>query len=308
MNPQSLSEELQASLESLDHVFQAFTEEIGKDPTLGEFLEIVSLSFQSDEDALSDVPFPLLLKAKKRGNRWYKAEPSDQVASLNDNTFNEAAEFLNLLVERISANRERKLSAEDLATHLLEVLQAGERIFADIAAEDVQALVPPAAKKTFRAKTGDVVAIPAVTGGHHLAVVLGEDTTGLAVGLLEGVFSLQRIGDVGKHRVRHMPVHTGTRLIRDGTWPIVGNHPALLALFPDPPDIYWQAVTAWGGRFGDYGGAGNSDGPIRLIGKAEAEAVGLLDGTYRSSYLEEQFQRLLDEGRFDNGPTPRSWL
>lgn len=301
-------EQTRLAANALDRVLHAFVEEIGEEPTLGEFLEILGLSFQPDEDLLPGAPFPLLLKAKKNGNRWYKAEPSEKVASLNDNTFTEAGDFLNLLVAGSGADPAHPLSVSDLADHVLGVIQAGDRAFSDIAARDLEALVAPAAKKTARVTVGDVVAIPAVPRGHHLAVVLCEDRMGTALGLLEGVFSPPRVGDVGRHRARHIPVYTGPRLIKNRTWQIVGHHPELLELFPDPPEVYWQAKTSWGEQYGEYGGAGKLDGPIRLLDKAEADAVGLLDGTYRPTYLEEYFQDVLNEGRFDNGPAPRSWL
>ncbi|WP_410655247.1 hypothetical protein [Amycolatopsis sp. lyj-112] len=308
MSPLLAAEDLRAALDSLDYVFEAFTEEIGEEPTLGEFLEIASVSIQPGEDVLSGAPVPLLMKAKKKGNRWYKADPSDRVASLNDNTFSEAGAFLTLLIDRSRPGHGRTLSAQDLANSVLEVLHAGGRAFADITAENILALTMPAAKKSVQPKIGDVIAIPAEPRGHHLAVVLGDDTMGLAVGLLAGVFSPPRIGDAGRHRARHIPIYTGHRLIKNGTWPIIGNHPALLELFPDPPEVYWKAVTDSGHRFGEYGGAGPLDGPFRLLDKAEAEAVGVLDGTYRATYMDEYFQKQINEGRFDNGPAPRSWL
>ncbi|WP_158634427.1 hypothetical protein [Amycolatopsis sp. WAC 01375] len=308
MNPPLTPQDPRSALEALDYVFEAFTEEIDEEPTLGEFLEILSLSIQPDADVLPDAPVPLLMRAKRKNGRWYKAEPSDRVASLNDNTFAEAGAFLTLLMDQHTAGGTPTMSTGDLANRVLEVLQASERAFADITAENIHALTMPKAKKSFRSKTGDVIAIAAEPRGYHLAVVLGNDRMGLAIGLLEGVFSRPAVGDVRRHRARHIPIHTGTRLIRDGTWKIVGNHPDLLELFPDPPDLYWNAVTASGHRFGEHGGAGPLEGPFRLLGEAEAKAVGLVDGTYCSSYMDEYLQKLLNEGRFDNGPAPRSWL
>jgi hypothetical protein len=58
---------------------------------------------------------------------------------------------------------------------------------------------------------------------------------------------------------------------------------------------------------GEYGAAGQTGGPKRLISKEEAEAVGLLDNTYQRVHLEEHFQRALNNGRFDNGPVPGTW-
>ncbi|MEV6909081.1 hypothetical protein [Amycolatopsis sp. NPDC051071] len=307
MNPPLAASDLRDALDSLDHVFEAFAEEIDGKPTLGEFLEVLSLSVQPGEDALASAPFPLLIKAKKKGNRWYKTEPSDRVASLNDNTFSEAGAFLTLLIDRSSAGSAQPMSTESLASRVLEVLKASSCFFADIAVGNIQALSLPATK-VVQPKVGDVIAIPAEPRGYHLAVVLGADTMGLAIGLLAGVFSRPRVGDVVRHRARHIPIYTGHRLIRNATWPIVGNSSALLELFPDPPEVYWKAVTDSGHRFGEYGGAGPLEGPFRLLDKAEAEAVGLLDGTYRATYMEEYFQKQLNEGRFDNGPAPRSWL
>ena len=258
---------------------------------------------------MTGAPFPLLFKAKVKGNRWYNPDRPDRVSELNDNTFAEATEFLYLLAVRSSAALGRRLTAKDLAESILKILHTSDLSFTDLAARDLRELTPQKPRKNAQPKVGDVVAIPAADRGHHLAIVLADDRTGLALGLLEGVFSPPRSSKVSEHRARHIPLYTGSRLIKKGVWPIVGHRPDLIELFPDPPQVYWPAITATGERLGNFGasGPGSSSSPERFIGRAEAEAVGLLDGTYRRTYIEEYFQKLLNQGRFDNGPTPRSW-
>ncbi|WP_414939339.1 hypothetical protein [Amycolatopsis sp. cmx-11-51] len=136
MNPPLAANDLRAALESLDHVFEAFAEEMDGEPTLGEFLEILSMSVQPGDSTLADASFPLLMKAKKKDDSWYKAEPSDRVASLNDNTFSVASAFLTLLIDRSCAGSPQTMSTENLASRILEVLEASNRPFADIAGRE----------------------------------------------------------------------------------------------------------------------------------------------------------------------------
>ncbi|MGW6447712.1 hypothetical protein [Lentzea sp. NPDC055074] len=292
--------ELEEALELFGRVVDAFSDEERGSPSLGEFLEIAG----SSEPANSAFSFPLVFKAKIAGNRLYKANLSERVSGLNDNTFNEAAELLAFLIEHADSDSDQPASPSDVAGHLLQVLQAAKFSFSDISSENVVDLTVKVPKRFAKAKRGDVVAIPAAEHGYHLAVVLSDDQAGLALGLLKGVFSAPRVGRVDQHLARHIPVYTGDGLIKNGTWRVVGHNEVLLDLFPDPPELYWGAVTAFGDRFGDYGAAGVVGEPKRLIGKAEAEVVGLLNNTYRQTYVDEYFQKVLNEGRFDNGPLP----
>jgi hypothetical protein len=288
----------------VSRVFEAFADEQDGAPTFGEFLEILGWSVPDNNEFMGASPIPLVFKAKVKGNKRYKAEPSDRVAGLNDNTFNEATDVLAFLVERAGSARGQEVSPADLAGHVLQVLRAGDVSFADISSGDVVDLTVDVPKRIPKPKVGDVVAIPAAEPGYHLAVVLADDQIGLALGLLQGVVAKPRVGRADQYQARHIPIYTDARSIANGTWRIVGHNDELLALFPDPPELYWDAVTAFGDRFGDYGAAGRQDSPKRLISKEEAEAVGVLDGTYRQTHLGEYFQKALNEGRFDNGPVP----
>jgi hypothetical protein len=300
-------DELQESTKLLALVVDAFTDEHGSEPTLGEFLEILGPSIPTNNAYMGASPIPLKFKAKTKGNRSYKSEPSERVADLNDNTFNEASELLAFLAERAGSADGQEVSPTDLAGYVFQVLQAARFPFFDVSSDSVVDLTAPVPKRIPKAKVGDVVAIPAAEAGYHLALVLADDQTGLALGLLRGTFSVPRVGNVDRHQPLHIPVYTGQALIKNGTWLIVDHQETLLGLFPDPPELYWEAVTAFGDRFGEYGAAGIIDGPKRLINKAEAEAVGLLNGTYRQSFLEEHLQTILNAGQFDNGPVPGFW-
>ena len=288
----------------VSRVFEAFADEQDGEPGFGEFLEILGWSVPTSSEFMGSSPMPLMFKAKVKGNRRYKAEPSEHVAELNDNTFNEATDLLAFLVERAGSARGQEVSPADLAGYVLEVLHAGKISFVDIGSGDVVDLTVDVPKRIPKPKVGDVVAIPAAESGYHLAVALSDDQTGLALGILQEVFPTPRVGRADQYRARHIPVYTGKALIADGAWRIVGHNEELLALFPDPPELYWPAVTVFGERFGDYGAAGQTGGPKRLISKEEATAVGLLDNTYERVHIEENFQRDLDRGRFDNGPVP----
>jgi hypothetical protein len=304
MGRTSSGDDLDEATTLAKRVLDAFAEEQGGPPLLGEFLEILGSSVPASGRFATEPPFPLVFVAKVKGNRLYRSEPSERVAALNDHAFVEAAALLARLAEHAAAAADRAISPEELATGVLDVLRTGKLTFADVSGTNVISLTTRVPKRVARPSTGDVVAIPAAPAGYHLAVVLADDQTGLALGLLRGVFPAPRVGHAERHRARHVPVYTGKHAIADGTWRVIGHHEELLALFPDPPELYWEAVTAFGDRFGEHGGAGSQDGPKRLISRDEAEAVGLLDGTYQRTFVAEHLQRALDEGRFDNGPVP----
>lgn len=294
----------------LTYVVEAFTDEEESEPTLGELLEILGSSLPTNSPHMGASPFPLVFTAKLAGNRRYKPDASERVAGLNDNTFTEAAELLAFLVERAAAVTGQESSPTDLANYVLQVLHAANHRFADLTSDTVTDLTVKVPKRVPKPTVGDVVAIPAeepAGTGYHLAIVLADDRVGLALGLLHGIAPSPQLGATNQYRAQHIPVYVGKHSIVDGTWKTVGHREELLELFPDPPEVYYEARTVFGETYGEHGGAGTVDGDIRLIGKDEAEAVGLLDGTYRQSYVSDYFQTLLNEGRFDNGPLPGTW-
>lgn len=302
--------DLQAAKTLLGEVVEAFAAEREGNPTLGELLEVLSLSVPGNSDHLDSVPFPLVFKVKLKGGARHEAAPSERVAGLNDNTFNEASEFLAFLAERVAAGTGQPAEAKELAGGVLQVLKAAQLPLEDVSSGDVASLAVHAPKR-IKVVRGDVVAIPSSGSGHHFAVVLTEGSTEVVVGLLSGVFSEARLGVVGEYRAEHIPIFTGDDFIASGRWPVIGHSEALLSLFPDPPEFYVRpSESLFGNRYGKYGAAlseGTDGSTIRLISSEEAARVGLGDDGYRQFYGEEWFERMLHEGHFAGGPLPGFW-
>jgi hypothetical protein len=291
----------------LQRVVRAFAEEADSEPALGEFLQILGWSVPTGNQHMGASPVPLPFKVKVTGNRSYRVKPSNRVSGLNDKTFVEAAELQGFLVDRASTVTGQDISPAELAGCLVQLLQVAQHRFADISSNDVVELTVDVPKRPAKVKVGDVVAIPADGEGYHLAVVVARDNWGVAVGLLKGVHSTPRMGSADQYEARHVPLYPGESLIKDGTWPIVGHDEDLLALFPDPPELYFGAKNDFGDDNGEYGAAGTVAGAKRFISKEEAERVGLLNGTYQQFYFGEQFQQKLNAGHFDKGLTPGFW-
>lgn len=91
-----LSAEVRAEgARALERLVDLFADELGGPPSVGEFLEVLSVS----PPAASGLPMPLRLTAKTKGNRRYSDNRKSRVAELNDAVFVEAADLLSLLAE-----------------------------------------------------------------------------------------------------------------------------------------------------------------------------------------------------------------
>ncbi|WP_370941972.1 hypothetical protein AB5J62_22960 [Amycolatopsis sp. cg5] len=306
-----IESDLRTAKALLGEVVEAFAAERQRNPTLGELLEVLGLSVPGNCEQLGSVPFPLVFRVKLKGGRRYEATPSERVAGLNDITFTEASELLAFLAERVAVSSGQPAEAGELASVLLQALRAAQLRLDDVSSGDVASLAVHAPKR-IKAVRGDVVAIRSSESGHHFAVILTEGSTEVAVGLLSGVFKEPRLGPVGEYRAEHIPVFTGDALIANGKWPIIGHSEALLGLFPDPPEFYFRPSTSVsvGNRYGEHGAAiskGKEGRTVRLISRQEAVRIGLPDVTYRQSYDEELFERMLNEGHFAGGPLPGFW-
>jgi len=105
------------------------------------------------------------------------------------------------------------------------------------------------------------------------------------------------LADLATSRLRRLAPAAGKRRITDGTWPIVAHDDDLLAHFPANPEIYHKP-NAWPGIIdtGEHGAAETADGTMRLIDAAEAETVGLHDGTYRQTRTAQHLEQRLTDG------------
>ncbi len=286
----------------LVRVTEAIAAELDGPPTLGDVLAVLDWSVPNGSEHMAKTPVPVTFRAKVKGNKWYKAPDRDVV--LDDGAYVEAVELLGFLAARGSAVSGQQTTAEDLASYLLQVLKAARPAFADV--DEVADLQVKVAKGRRKFQVGDVIGVPAGKGGYHFAVIVAVDNWGPAVGLLQGVHASPQLGPADGYRARHVPVYPGQDLIQDGTWPIVGHDENLLALFPDPPEIYFSPNPVFP-QYGKFGAAGTADGRKRVIGEAEAGRAGLLDQSYEQFVSDELFQQRLDEGYFDKGMVPGFW-
>jgi hypothetical protein len=242
-------------------------DELGGPPTLGEFLEV--LGWAAADGA------PARFAATLTGGKPYRSESPSRVPDLDDNVFAEAGEYAHGL---------------DVARVLAD-LRDGRIILSDVSPSEIGGLtVETPKKRVAKVSPGDVVGIPAASGGFRPAVVLTRNRFGTAIGLFDGV---SPNGQVGRLRAaRH--VYTDESLIKNGTWPLVDHDESLCALFPADPPIYHKP-NAWPGvDTGEFGAAETATGGMTPISEDEARSIGLTDGTYRQTMNSAFLQKQLD--------------
>jgi hypothetical protein len=281
----------------LAEVAAEFADELGSPPTLAEFLELLGWAIPINNEAL-DGTFaePLRFKVTLAGDKPYRSDAASRVPELNDHLFEDARTHLGDLAERMRDAADAPVTPARLASAILKALQSGQIVLADVAATDIRKLIADVPRKRIaRPKPGDVLAIPAGSGGYHLAVVLALNQFGTALGLFRGTSPQGRL-DAGLRRTpRKYPVYTDNSLVMNGAWKTVDHDDSLLALFPADPPIYHRP-NAWPGIVdtGTFGAAETADGTLRFIGPDEAREVGLADGTYRQVTLADYLQKQLD--------------
>jgi hypothetical protein len=119
---------------------------------------------------------------------------------------------------------------------------------------------------------------------------------GIALGLFEGISAVPRLSEKLGRAVRRLPIYTDEHLIADGTWRVVGHDEQLLPLFPSQPEIYHGPDNIFNSpRIGEFGAAETADETLRQITREKAIEVGLLDNTYRQTYVSDHLQELLNE-------------
>lgn len=277
-------------------VVAEMADELGGPPTLAEFLEVLSWSVPVNSDATDGtLAQPMRFTATLAGRKPYRSDSPSRVGDLDDNVFEEAREELNALAERAQAQDGSPVDAKRLAVAVLEELRGGRVILSDIEPDEVRGLaVEVPGKRVAKLKPGDVVAIPAAAGGYHVAVVLGGNRFGTAIGLFAGTSPNGRVG-----RLRDAPrgyVYTEESLVKNGTWSVVDHDDSLRELFPADPPIYHRPNSTRGVDTGEFGAAETADGTLTPISQDEAREIGLTDRTYRQTKHAAFLQTQLDKG------------
>lgn len=261
----------------------AFKDELDREPTLGEYLDVLHAGAR--EYYSSQVSF----NASLTGGRRYRPTTESRAGELNDAAFVDAVDLLQS-VDPEGAQRGDPLA--DLGAPILAALRGGHVDLADVPLDDVSkiSVVAKVAKK--RATIGDVIAVQSRLGGYYLGVALERNRWGLAISFFASRVPVPRIPVWG---VAGTVIHTDEESIRDGSWKIIANMPDLVAQFPTPATIYHDGVVkAPGIDYGEFGLAEDSAGGLRKVDREEASRVGLLDGTYRQSRMSETIAPYLD--------------
>ncbi|XVU23572.1 hypothetical protein ACQPZJ_40965 [Actinoplanes sp. CA-054009] len=253
---------------TLGDLVEAFTDDIGEPPMLGEVLEILAYGISAAGSARIEA---------KVGARKYRPSGESRVAELNDAAFVEASDLL------------ADVAVDEMADVLLPVVQA-ER-FADVDGAKVTKLVVRAPKRAPKPQSGDVLAIPLPDGRYRIAVVLTRNRFGTAIGLMRGAFPIPRVHSfdgVARH------LYTDDVAVAEGRWKVVGHDDRLRQLFPAEPEIYHQSPSIFpDANVGRYGAGETVTGVLRLLDEAEAKAIGLNDPSFRHTYWSEQVDEML---------------
>jgi hypothetical protein len=243
-------------------------DELGGPPTLAEFLEVLNWSAPDG---------PVRFVATVSGKPYRSASPS-RVGDLGDAVFADASEYLDSVGP---------------ASAVLSDLRDGRVILADVEPDEIDGLaVETPKKRVAKPKPGDVLAIPAASGGYRPAVVLTRNRFGTAIGLFAGISPNGQVGRLRGAPQRH--VYTDESLIKNGTWPVVDHDESLCGLFPADPPIYHKPGAWPGVDTGEFGAAETAGGAMTPISASEAQEIGLTDGTYRQTMNSAFLQKQLD--------------
>ena len=277
---------------------QELAEELERKPRAAELLEILAAGLAAcRDDVLADVRPDAVTALAPKLKRGAKAAPPDAEAlrGLNDGVYSSAASFIADLSRAHRAARGGPPTLDELCALLAEGLQgAPADLFDDLPPANITGVKATAPKRPKLAvQVGDLVAIPARDGSFHHTVVLAKNRLGVAYGPLQGRGPIP--GLVAQPpRAAGRPVFSDDALVGIGRWRVVGHEPSLVQFFP-VPEIFHRPMNIPGlPSTGPYGAAETGEGVLRLLSKEEADAVGVLAGTYRQFHLGQALERYLD--------------
>ena len=276
---------LTRAAESLTELGEVFEEHTGRRITVAELLEVLQWALPGLQGLVS-------VSATLAGSREAvspSAGESSAVPDVGDAVFALATEAVSALV---SADTAANLDRRRLGADLADALRRSRLVLDDI--HDVRTVrftVPP---RRTRMQPGQAVAIP-VAGGVRVALVLERNRFGVALGVLDGVVRRPHVTQAalgGPVRV----IHTDDRRLAEGAWWVLGRDAVTVERLGVEPEIYHSPRSRSVETHGEFGLAETADGRLRRISREEAEAVGLLDDTYRQVLLSEEVERRLTEG------------
>ncbi len=213
------------------------------------------------------------------------------IDELNDNCFVITSDFFVEVCQEIEDAVGRKPTLDELCELLTWGLRSiSSDILHDIDIGDVLQITATRRKhRVKRLAVGDVVAVPAGNGQWYLGVYLTTNRFGDAFGFFRGTWPLRPFQPEDTPEPLLPVVYSGNDAIKDGRWKVIGNDPQLLACFPAKPEIYhMKKYHLDDDLIGPFGSAENDDDELRAIDEDEARAVGLLDDSYQTGWLEER--------------------
>jgi hypothetical protein len=159
-------------------------------------------------------------------------------------------------------------------------------------------------KPVKRTRVGDLLAIPARDGRYFVAVVVDRNSFGTALGLFTraaGRAALPTVPAADPPHLQPRPVYTGEDEVQAGRWTVIGHDEDLPRLF-HAPEIYHRPADIPGldMDLGQFGSAETPDHRLRQLTEAEADEVGLRDGTYRAIRLGDDLEAHLNETFLDD--------
>ncbi|MEJ3748634.1 hypothetical protein WEI85_35805 [Actinomycetes bacterium KLBMP 9797] len=272
-------------------VLQAFEEDIGRAPRLGELLEILPWGVRTlPGEALVDAhPDEIVGFVPRPGAR---ARDTSVVGELNDSPFVLAADAFN---DWWQAGSGKPITVADLAEAVLEALrQIGTIVQDPTQLARLTAVTPTLRRAKARARVGDIISVPAGRLDQHLVVILCRNRFGTAFGLIRGRYPLRRPATELDAAATGIAVYCDEHAITSRRWRIVGHDDRLLGRFPTDPEIYHRPQPPFPGMppVGEFGSAETASGPLRDLTAAEAHAIDL-DGSYQQVYLHDQFEEVI---------------
>lgn len=291
-------------VKEIHEITEAFAEDMERNPTAMELFAVLWWGLQSaSHDMLADLHpgnvISLKMQIKKDGKKALHDIDLQSVSDLNDNTFVVAGDFLSSLSNIMKADLGAAPTWKQFSDTLISGLnQCDDHLLSDINPAHIAGIKARISKRSKTiSKPGDIVAIPAANGKYFIACVLVKNRIGTAYGLFKGTSKIKPVSISSHPEPEPYPVYSGNLFVENGRWRIIGHDPGLLSLFPSDPEIFHapQKISS-GVKIGPYGAAeAISSGQLRQLSKTEAEAIGLLNGQYRQTYLEEYLEQRLNQ-------------
>lgn len=275
--------------------------QLGRAPTSAELVDVLAWGLKSlpegTVDGFDATRLTGLRAQYRRGAKPSGDAAKNEVDELNDAPFTMASDLAALLTDRLADELGDKPTLDDLLGAILAGLhRAGESILSDVDPRDVIAIKAELRRgKQPRPKVGDVVAIPASNGEHHLAVVVAKNGFGTAYGVLEGTGPARPLSKSSRREVWPHPFYSDDDPVVSGRWLLVDHDEELLDAFPSEPEIFHLPRPDMPYvDVGPHGAAERPGGKLRKLSEQEAKEAGMDREDFHQTFLADDLERYLD--------------